>query len=92
MRESDIEKKLVHSVELCGGLALKFISPGNAGVPDRLILLNGKACFAEVKAPGEKPRPLQRYWKRRLNKLGFKVYVVDSMEALELMLGEIHPA
>lgn len=89
MRESDIEKKLVHSVELCGGLALKFISPGNAGVPDRIILLNGRICFAEIKAPGKKLRNLQWHWKQRLECLGFRVYVIDSKESMELMLDEI---
>ena len=58
--EQQIEKKLVEKVKQVGGMALKFVSPGNSGVPDRLVLIAiGKIAFVEVKAPGEKPRPLQ---------------------------------
>ena len=38
MRERDVERKLVRAVRDAGGLALKFVSPGMAGVPDRLLL------------------------------------------------------
>ena len=60
MREKVIEQRLIKAVRQSGGLALKFVSPGFNGVPDRLLLFDGgRAAFAEVKAPGEKPRPLQ---------------------------------
>ena len=41
MREKYIEQKLIKAVKAIGGIALKFISPGYNGVPDRLILLPG---------------------------------------------------
>ena len=51
--EKTIEHKLVKAVHLMGGLALKFISPGFDGVPDRVVLLpGGKAAFVELKATG----------------------------------------
>lgn len=78
MREADIERLLEHSVETAGGKAFKFTSPGNAGVQDRLVLLDGRAYFVEVKAPGKELRPLQRYRQRQLQKLGFEPYVIDS--------------
>ena len=40
--EKTIEHKLVKAVHLMGGLALKFISPGFDGVPDRVVLLPGE--------------------------------------------------
>ena len=89
LREIDLERQVVREIKRMGGLALKFISPGNAGVPDRIILLNGRICFAEIKAPGKKLRNLQRHWKQRLERLGFRVYVIDSKESMELMLDEI---
>ena len=53
MRERDIEMKLIRAVRRSGGLALKFMSPGFNGVPDRLLLfMGGRAAFCEVKAPG----------------------------------------
>lgn len=90
MREAELEKKLVERVKELGGEALKFVSPGNAGVPDRIILMrSGRIYFAEVKAPGECLRPLQRRRKKQLEQLGFKVFVVDSMKSLGGMINEI---
>ena len=52
MRESDIERRLVQGVKKLGGRAYKFVSPGNVGVPDRLVVLpGGIVLFVEVKAP-----------------------------------------
>lgn len=60
MREKAIEQKLVTAVKKHGGICPKFVSPGFDGMPDRLVLLPyGRFAFVEVKAPGEKPRPLQ---------------------------------
>ena len=90
MRERDVERMLVRSVREAGGLALKFVSPGTAGVPDRLILMpSGRLAFCEVKAPGEKPRPLQVHRMEQLRELGFRVYVVDGEEKTGEMLCEI---
>ena len=90
MREKSVERKLVRAVRDSGGLALKFVSPGMAGVPDRLILFpGGRAAFCEVKAPGEKPRPLQVHRMEQLRALGFRVYVVDCEEQIGGMIREI---
>ena len=90
MREKEVERKLVRAVWDAGGLALKFVSPGFNGVPDRLLLFpNGRAAFCEVKAPGEKPRPLQLHRMEQLRGLGFRVYVVDSEQMIGEMLREI---
>ena len=91
MREKAIEQKLVQAVKSKGGIAPKFVSPGFSGVPDRLILLpDGKCGFVEVKAPGEKPRPLQKSRIRLLRRLGFKVYVLDGAEQIGGILDEIN--
>lgn len=91
MREKNIEQKLVKAVRAKGGIAPKFVSPGFSGVPDRLILLpDGKCGFVEVKAHGEKPRPLQESRIRLLRRLGFKVYVLDGAEQIGGILDEIN--
>ena len=93
MREKDVEWKLVRAIRDAGGLALKFVSPGLAGVPDRLLLFTGgKAAFCEVKAPGEKPRPLQVHRMEQLRKLGFKVFVVDDVNQIGGVIDEIRSA
>lgn len=87
MKETEIEKKLVLKVKAKGGIAPKFVSPSYAGMPDRLVLLPGGVfAFAELKAPGMKPRPLQVARHRMLRDLGFKVYVIDGTEQIEEML------
>ena len=90
MREKEIEKKLVQAVRRMGGMAPKFTSPGLDGVPDRLILLpGGHLAFAELKAPGETPRPLQRHRIGQLRQLGFQVYIIDNTEQIGGVLNEI---
>ena len=90
MREKTIETKLVKAVKAKGGLALKFICPGLNGVPDRLVLLpKGKIAFIELKAPGEKMRPLQVKRKRQLESLGFLVYCIDGAEQIGVILNAI---
>ena len=90
LRERDIERKLVAAVKKAGGLALKFVSPGYDGVPHRLILMpGGMACFAELKAPEKKMRPLQMKRKEMLEGLGFQVYCIDSIDLIGGVLDEI---
>ncbi|MEC1719093.1 VRR-NUC domain-containing protein [Schinkia azotoformans] len=90
MKEVTIEQRLKKKVKEHGGLALKLVSPGFAGVPDRLVLFNGaKVAFVELKAPAKKLRALQRKRKRQIESLGFKVYEIDSYEAVDRMLEEI---
>lgn len=79
MTEKEIEQMLVKEVRRRGGWALKFISPGVNGVPDRLVLMpSGRIAFVELKAPGRKMRPLQIKRKEQLESLGFLVYCIDS--------------
>ena len=83
MREKAIEQKLVRAVKAKGGICPKLVCPGMAGMPDRLVLLpEGKMGFVEVKAPGEKPRPLQTARHRILEWLGYRVYVLDNPEEI----------
>ena len=90
MLERDVEKRLVQMTRRKGGLALKFVSPGMDGVPDRLVLLpEGHMAFVELKAPGKVPRPLQVKRKRQLETLGFQVYVIDNPLMIEKILNEI---
>ena len=90
MLEKNIENKLTSAVEKAGGIAPKFVSPSLRGMPDRLVLLpDGVFAFVELKAPGENPRPLQKARHRKLRSLGFKVYVIDSIDGIGGMLHEL---
>ncbi|MGN0605012.1 MAG: VRR-NUC domain-containing protein [Oscillospiraceae bacterium] len=90
MRELFIEEKLTKAVRQNGGVCWKFTSPGTAGVPDRIILMpKGRFAFVEVKAPGEKPRPLQLSRHKLLRRLSFRVYVLDNIDDIEKIISEV---
>ena len=90
MLEKETEQKLVKAVKAAGGKCLKFTSPGFDGMPDRIILMpEGRVYFAEIKAPGKKPRPLQSSRHAMLRRLGFRVYVVDRPEQIKEIVDEI---
>lgn len=90
MKERDVEKYLKTNIEKNGGMCLKFVSPGKSGVPDRLCLLDGGFhFFVEVKALGEKTRPLQTKCHREFLHLGHPVYVVDCKEQVDELIREL---
>lgn len=90
MREKIIEEKLTKAVRQKGGVCWKFTSPGSAGVPDRIVLMpGGRIAFVEVKALGEKPRKLQLSRHRLLRRLGFRVYVLDTLEDIDKIIKEV---
>ena len=83
MNEKQVEQALRKAVRQRGGLALKFVSPGLAGVPDRIVLMpNRRIAFVELKAPGKHPRPLQVKRKNQLESLGFMVYCIDHPDQI----------
>ena len=83
MREKVIERELVRAVKAVGGMCPKLISPGTDGMPDRMVLLpEARIGFVEVKAPGQKPRPLQERRHAQLRDLGFIVFVLDDPEQI----------
>lgn len=90
MREKEVELALVKEVRKRGGISPKFVSPGTAGMPDRLVLLReGRMAFVELKAPGKRMRPLQEKRKRQLEALGYKVYCIDEAGEIEEVLDAI---
>lgn len=89
MLESAVEKYLKRYVDKLGGVCWKFVSPGNDGVPDRIVLLFGKVIFVELKRPGKTPRPLQLKRHSQIRRLGFAVAVLDSLPAVDLFIGEL---
>jgi hypothetical protein len=95
LRENIIEEYLRNKVKAIGGKAYKFVSPGNCGVPDRLVLLpGGRSIFVELKAPGKEPTAKQSLQHKKLRALGFTVLIIDSKEKVDEFiksLGEVMP-
>ena len=82
MREKNVESAFINAVKEQGGLALKLVSPGFNGMPDRLVIFpGGIIAFVEVKAPGKKPRALQLSRHRLLKQFGFRVHTLDKIDA-----------
>lgn len=83
MLEKDLEKKLVGWVEAHGGVAYKFVSPGNAGVPDRIVIFpNRQPIFVELKSEDGQVTPLQSRQICRLRSLGQKAMIVRGVTGL----------
>lgn len=92
MRETALEKKARLAVERIGGKMPKWTSPGNRGVPDRLVILpNGVTVYVEMKAPGKPLEPLQRKWRKDLLALGHRHYKIDSEADIERFIKEVMP-
>lgn len=86
--EDSVEKHLRLRVKKLRGVCIKLPAILLNGIPDRIVLLSGgRVAFAELKRPkGGRYEPLQRWWHLRLRKLGFRVVVLRTKEAVEEFL------
>lgn len=83
MREREIEQVLVTEVRKIGGRAYKWISPGNDGVPDRILFFpDGRHVFVELKADKGRLTRLQQLQIKRLRELLQPVYVVRGISGV----------
>ena len=90
MSEKQIESYLVREVHKRGGIAYKFTSPGNPGVPDRLILLpDGRTIYVELKTEFGQLSKLQHWQIGRMRELGAVVYTLKSIEQIKNFIKEV---
>ena len=83
MREAELESILVTEIRKAGGRTYKWVSPGNSGVPDRIVLLPaGKIIFIELKADTGKLSAQQKIQINRIQSLGQDVRVVKGIRGL----------
>lgn len=83
MLEKEIEKILVKEVKKLGGRTYKWTSPGNDGVPDRIVILpDTRPIFVELKTNAGKLSALQKVQIDRLRNLGQWVEVVKGIDGL----------
>jgi len=80
MLESQIKKICTRQLEAWGWEVVHLIQTNKNGIPDTLILRNGRVAFIEFKRPGKNPEPLQQYRHEKLRKQGFIVSIVRSTE------------
>ena len=90
MLEKEVEKFLVREVKKIGGVSFKFISPGNAGVPDRIVILpSGRVVFAELKTDMGKLTKLQEVQIKKISNLGADARVLRGIEGVKEFINEI---
>lgn len=71
--EEGMRKKIVE----LGGLCYKFTSPGNSGVPDRIVILpGGKIIFVELKKEDGRLSALQKNQIKKMRRRGAEVRVL----------------
>lgn len=90
--EREIEAYLVKSIKNKNGLCMKWTSPGNAGVPDRIVIVpGGDVYFVELKAEGKREdlSPLQRNFINKLRNLNCDVRVIASFKEVDNFIKEV---
>lgn len=98
MKESAIEARLVREVKKRGGLCYKFTSPGNPGVPDRIVIFpGGTTVYVELKTEIGRLAKIQKWQIEELRRRGAVVRVLKGMDQVlafleEVDKGEIRPA
>lgn len=88
--EHAIEGQLTLRMAQAGHLCIKFVSPGFAGVPDRIVLTrDGRVVFVECKAPGQPLRRTQPQVLATLREMGHRVEVIDTFSQVNQLVKEL---
>ncbi|BGI52477.1 MAG: VRR-NUC domain-containing protein [Candidatus Hamiltonella defensa (Ceratovacuna japonica)] len=83
-KESQLEKKFVAMVQSRGGLARKFVSPNQRGVPDRIVVWpKGHIHFVELKTHNGKLGKLQISEQKKLTERGCTVFNLYGLHDIE---------
>ncbi|WP_313994034.1 VRR-NUC domain-containing protein [uncultured Selenomonas sp.] len=90
MKERDIEALLRDGVKQLGGKAYKWVSPGNAGVPDRIVILpGGKVIFVELKQENGQLTRLQKIQQDTLRAMGAAAVTLYGADEVRMYLEEL---
>lgn len=88
--EKEVEKKLTQGIKKLGGRAYKWVSPGNRGVPDRIVVLpGGRIIFIELKKDTGELTGLQKIQSRVLSQLGCDVRALYGEDMVRAFLEEM---
>lgn len=88
--ERDIERYLVRRVTVQGGVAYKWVSPGRAGVADRIVLLpGGRVWFVELKTAKGRLSPWQKVFAAEMRRMGMNYIVIRSKGEVDELLQRV---
>jgi hypothetical protein len=84
MCERRLQQQILNFCKRAGILAFKFQSPAHAGVPDLILLADGKTLFIELKHPAGTGRlsELQKVTIAKMQAHGATVYVSHDYQSL----------
>ena len=93
-REKEIEAFMRKELSGLGCLFLKWVSPGNDGVPDRVAILPRKGRealvrFVEMKRPGGVLRQIQVFRQAEMRMLGAVCDTLYSREDVDAWVAEM---
>lgn len=88
--ERFMERRLSDGLDRRGITHLKLNVQGRRGWPDRLVLLHGRVLFVELKTPGGRLNPRQKYVHAKLDSLGFEVLTVTSVSDVLAYIDQIN--
>ena len=86
MLESAVEDYLRKKILAEGGKSYKFTSPGNSGVPDRIVILRGLVVFVELKQDTGTLGKIQKAQIAQMTAQGAKVHVVYGKKGVDLFM------
>ena len=90
MLEKNVERHLVTEIKRLGGMCIKLLSPGTAGVPDRLVILpDGRIVFAELKTETGRLSKIQEYTIGEMRKRGADVRVLYGLSDVKKFIAEV---
>ena len=82
MKESELERIFVEEVRKENGRAYKWISPGNDGVPDRIVIFPGAVYFVELKTDHGRVTAQQKIQHKKLIELEQDVTILKGMSGM----------
>ena len=92
MLEKEIERRLGQMLEKRGCLYLKFESPNNPGVPDRIVILpDGRTIYIELKTEIGRLANIQKWQIDRMRKKGADVRVIKGWDQAKAFVQEVMP-
>ena len=82
MLESQIQRKIITTLEADGWYVVKHIQTNRNGFPDLQALKDGRCIFIEVKRPNGRLSDLQKLRLQQLTDKGFNCYIINDLTQL----------
>ena len=89
VRENKVEAYLDREIKRLGGITRKWVSPGRDGVPDRIVIHQGRVWFVEVKTVDGEYEEGQEREHKRLRDAGAEVRTVWGHDGVDGFIREV---